>query len=227
MHFRVLSRLQRDESGVSPVISVILMVAITVVLSAVLGTFVLGMGDEVSTDAPSVTLDVSQTNTTYEDDWGEWWESEEVTITHVSGDAFSKSNVVVTVNGERAYGASRSSSSDHVSPTGEYSLDLVGLWDGTGEISAGSSVTVYASKTNLGPIASHDYHYALPDGTESNPIEDADQSLFGGEPQVYDGSTEVDVDSGPSDLEKGDVIRVVWVSDSGDDSRTLVEHEVY
>jgi len=34
-----------DDRGVSPVIGVILMVAITVILAAVIGTFVLGLGD--------------------------------------------------------------------------------------------------------------------------------------------------------------------------------------
>jgi len=41
---------QNDDSGVSPVIGVILMVAITVILAAVIGTFVLGLGD--STQEP-------------------------------------------------------------------------------------------------------------------------------------------------------------------------------
>ena len=37
----------RDDDAVSPVIGVILMVAITVILAAVIGTFVLGLGDNV------------------------------------------------------------------------------------------------------------------------------------------------------------------------------------
>lgn len=39
-----------DDRAVSPVIGVILMVAITVILAAVIGTFVLGLGDNVSTN---------------------------------------------------------------------------------------------------------------------------------------------------------------------------------
>ena len=39
-----------DERAVSPVIGVILMVAITVILAAVIGTFVLGLGDNVQTN---------------------------------------------------------------------------------------------------------------------------------------------------------------------------------
>ncbi|MGB9964051.1 type IV pilin [Halobacterium hubeiense] len=38
----------RDDRGVSPVIGVILMVAITVILAAVIASFVLGFGDNVS-----------------------------------------------------------------------------------------------------------------------------------------------------------------------------------
>ncbi len=47
-----------DDRGVSPVIGVILMVAITVILAAVIAAFVLGLGDTNST-TPSVTFDFS------------------------------------------------------------------------------------------------------------------------------------------------------------------------
>ena len=46
-----------DDRGVSPVIGVILMVAITVILAAVIATFVLGLGEQVSSTAPQVTVD--------------------------------------------------------------------------------------------------------------------------------------------------------------------------
>ena len=42
---------QKDDSAVSPVIGVILMVAITVILAAVIGTFVLGLGQNVQENA--------------------------------------------------------------------------------------------------------------------------------------------------------------------------------
>lgn len=44
-----------DHRGVSPVIGVILMVAITVILAAVIGTFVLGLGDSLN-QAPQAQL---------------------------------------------------------------------------------------------------------------------------------------------------------------------------
>jgi flagellin-like protein len=46
----------KDQSAVSPVIGVILMVAITVILAAVIGTFVLGLGDQVQTTSPSASF---------------------------------------------------------------------------------------------------------------------------------------------------------------------------
>jgi flagellin-like protein len=53
--------LLRDDEAVSPVIGVIPMVAITVILAAVIGTFVLGLGDEVKEDAPSVRFSFDYT----------------------------------------------------------------------------------------------------------------------------------------------------------------------
>lgn len=54
---RLMSRSNSSERAVSPVIGVILMVAITVVLAAVIGVFVLGLGDEIGSTSPSVMLD--------------------------------------------------------------------------------------------------------------------------------------------------------------------------
>ena len=54
----VLESDQSTSRGVSPVIGVILMVAITVILAAVIGSFVLGVGDEVQeTPTASLTYD--------------------------------------------------------------------------------------------------------------------------------------------------------------------------
>jgi flagellin-like protein len=46
-----------EDRAVSPVIGVILMVAITVILAAVIGTFVLGLGENVESN-PSAGIDV-------------------------------------------------------------------------------------------------------------------------------------------------------------------------
>ena len=64
-----------NDRGVSPVIGVILMVAITVILAAVIGAFVLGLGDQVSNNAPQASF-------SFEFDTN----GENVTITHTGGD---------------------------------------------------------------------------------------------------------------------------------------------
>jgi len=51
-----IRQLFTDDDAVSPVIGVILMVAITVILAAVIGTFVLGLGDQVQSTAPSASF---------------------------------------------------------------------------------------------------------------------------------------------------------------------------
>ncbi|MBX0302845.1 type IV pilin [Haloarcula salinisoli] len=52
-----LKQLIQDDDAVSPVIGVILMVAITVILAAVIASFVLGLGDSAGDAAPSVSVD--------------------------------------------------------------------------------------------------------------------------------------------------------------------------
>lgn len=49
----------RDEKGVSPVIGVILMVAITVILAAVIASFVFGLGSKAPKSAPQAQLTLS------------------------------------------------------------------------------------------------------------------------------------------------------------------------
>ena len=54
-----------DDRGVSPVIGVILMVAITVILAAVIASFVLGFGDSVQSNAQAgVTVDSGEVTLT-------------------------------------------------------------------------------------------------------------------------------------------------------------------
>jgi flagellin-like protein len=57
-------QLLADDDAVSPVIGVILMVAITVILAAVIGTFVLGLGDNISDTNPQASFTFDYSNTT-------------------------------------------------------------------------------------------------------------------------------------------------------------------
>jgi flagellin-like protein len=90
-----LCKLLTDKRGVSPVIGVILMVAITVILAAVIGTFVLGLGNQVSEASPQAQFTFSQS--------GEAGTTgATVDITHDGGDAIDAANLGVKVNGSDA-----------------------------------------------------------------------------------------------------------------------------
>ena len=80
-----LKQLLTEDRAVSPVIGVILMVAITVILAAVIGTFVLGLGDSMNT-APQASLG-------FEGGPGE------VTISHEGGDSLNTEELAILVDG--------------------------------------------------------------------------------------------------------------------------------
>jgi len=92
-----------DEDAVSPVIGVILMVAITVILAAVIGAFVLGLGDSVSETAPgaSMTVEENPDSNGLEDPstGSNKDEGDEVTITFESGEELERDNLEIVVEG--------------------------------------------------------------------------------------------------------------------------------
>jgi flagellin-like protein len=94
-----------DNDAVSPVIGVILMVAITVILAAVIGTFVLGLGDQVSDSSPTASFTFE--TTTYSPSGGAA-DYNAVEITHDGGDQIDGSNLNVLVDGTESYAAAPS-----------------------------------------------------------------------------------------------------------------------
>ncbi|ADE01922.1 type IV pilin [Haloferax volcanii] len=74
-----------ESRAVSPVIGVILMVAITVILAAVIGTFVLGLGDQVGDTAPQASFSFDYDG------------AQEITITHESGDSIASDELSVVI----------------------------------------------------------------------------------------------------------------------------------
>jgi len=96
-----IRQLFTDDEAVSPVIGVILMVAITVILAAVIGTFVLGLGDQVQSTAPqaSFTFDFDQSVNPAESselaDSTDDGDDGELTITHDGGDSIDQARLDV------------------------------------------------------------------------------------------------------------------------------------
>jgi flagellin-like protein len=123
-------RLLADERAVSPVIGVILMVAITVILAAVIATFVLGLGDQVSERAPQAQFTFDYDGT------------DQIDITHDGGDSLDAGELNVTASEniqlDQATGAS------YTGPTGgASSINLADNdWGASDTIDAGTTIYV-------------------------------------------------------------------------------------
>lgn len=85
MELTTLLSADGEDRAVSPVIGVILMVAITVILAAVIGTFVLGLGDQVQETSPNAQWDWDFTHNDAAADTLE--------ITHESGDSVDQARL--------------------------------------------------------------------------------------------------------------------------------------
>jgi len=113
-----------DDRAVSPVIGVILMVAITVILAAVIGTFVLGLGDQLQATTPQASFgfDTSESQ-------------KKITITHQSGDTIE--GTALSVKASTSFNATGSG-------TGSFTVSTSATWAEMGEdtVNAGTSVTI-------------------------------------------------------------------------------------
>ncbi len=115
-----IKALLNDDDAVSPVIGVILMVAITVILAAVIASFVLGLGDQ-NNPAPTVGFDID-----YDGSGGG-----PINVTHTEGEAVTASNVYIR--------------GEELTDTGQWDGAAInGDTDG-GEIKAGLSASTVAN----------------------------------------------------------------------------------
>ena len=168
-----LNNLLDDNDAVSPVIGVILMVAITVILAAVIGTFVLGLGDQVSDSAPQASFGFSQGTATF-DDGTDDSTLNTIEITHDGGGAIAESNLEVLVEGQRgfeidevgssndnAFAPYNSSSADQtagstVTIAGVYTADSFSSFVGSGNLAYASSSDGFDGSVDAREIASDD-----------------------------------------------------------------------
>ena len=134
-----LRQLINDDDAVSPVIGVILMVAITVILAAVIASFVLGLGgNQQATPTASFTFDYTENSDSNNDE-------NYLSITHDGGDTIKANEVYLRGSnfGGSLTGLSKTadwSTGDETWPSGETSAKK-------GEesaIAAGDSVDIQA-----------------------------------------------------------------------------------
>lgn len=109
-----LKCLLTDDSAVSPVIGVVLMVSITVILAAVVGTLVLNVGQDIQQTAPQASFDTAYNET-----------ADSATITHEAGDSIPASRLNVTSTDSLNYTSAATETFEDVG----------------GEIAAGDSAT--------------------------------------------------------------------------------------
>jgi len=125
-----LKKLFHDDDAVSPVIGVILMVAITVILAAVIASFVLGLGDQAQQATPQASFSFEYT----EDGSDQGY----VSVVHDGGDSIEAQELYIRGSGITDTSSSSSSS---------YIIDGAGSWKNAGytggsEISAGQALDV-------------------------------------------------------------------------------------
>jgi flagellin-like protein len=125
-----IKQLFTDDDAVSPVIGVILMVAITVILAAVIGTFVLGLGDQVQNTSPqaSFTFDFDQSVNPAEGselaDSSDDGDDGELTVTHDGGDSIDQARLDVKDDDGVSITASTAGFSDPIKAGGSGDVDI-------------------------------------------------------------------------------------------------------
>jgi len=132
---------REEERAVSPVIGVILMVAITVILAAVIGTFVLGLGDQVQTTSPSASIsfdfqsqsEVDQDDTDWEGDWlSDQYDSESPPVFDNSDENLAGVLTVSHDGGDGVAGNEFNISGVDASDTGPYAESSLPVHDSEG-----------------------------------------------------------------------------------------------
>jgi len=159
-----IKTLLQDEDAVSPVIGVILMVAITVILAAVIGTFVLGLGGQVQSSAPNTNFEFSYSAANgdgFSDGSTASADTDSFTVTHNGGQDVEASNLDIQVGDE---------TQSDPSATGE----LVSSASSSSTLSTGSSFTVAedagSSDSTFAPNEDVRIIWNSPSGGSSNTI---------------------------------------------------------
>ncbi|MXV61291.1 type IV pilin [Natronorubrum sp. JWXQ-INN-674] len=139
-----------SERAVSPVIGVILMVAITVILAAVIATFVMGMGDDLGDSTPTTNVDANVNSDWDGDESG--GEVELAYLSHSTGDSIDMENVRVVVRDDNgAQVASVDGADFEADPSEDPDSDGdVYIYTEDDEFDAGTTLTVKADSNSNG-----------------------------------------------------------------------------
>jgi len=112
----------RDERAASPVIGVVLLVGITVILAAVVGTFAFGVANDLDDSAPQASFEITESNTST------------VEVLKQGGGPVNGENIVVYVDGDKSgdisagewkSGQTRSSDTSSLSVSGDATVRII------------------------------------------------------------------------------------------------------
>jgi flagellin-like protein len=126
-----LQKLFKDDDAVSPVIGVILMVAITVILAAVIASFVLGLGDQAGNVAPQASLSTEYDST-----------ETNLTITHESGNPIVSDQIRLRGTG---FHNATNANTTWANYTAANNATVSGTSDGEPAVTAGDQLVINAS----------------------------------------------------------------------------------
>lgn len=134
-----------DERGVSTIIGIVMVVAITILLIGVFATYVTGFGDELRETGPTVA-----STTSFDDRWGA--EGQYLTITHEGGETVETDALRLEVTGAERYDPSSGSTVGDAVPQANVIAAQVGTaFSATETIAVDRSTFEDASGTPLSP----------------------------------------------------------------------------
>jgi flagellin-like protein len=231
MRYPITELTDRTERAVSPVIGVILMVAITVILAAVIGAFVLEIGDQQET-APSTSFDTEQQTRFFCDQDVHTSNLTVVDISHAGGTVIDISQVDVKVEGNASTWALKENQGDDC-PDGTNNGGNAGFGNdivkpvpdvtqtlGTNEqveFSSGQTWSPYATNGHKKEFIKASYRYEMQYAQN-----DEDVSTL----QWFDPSGPNPTTNDITSLEQGNNVNVVWSASSGGKTQTLFKYTV-
>jgi flagellin-like protein len=215
---------QRVNRAVSPVIGVILMVAITVILAAVIGAFVLEIGDQQET-APNTSFDSEQATEFYKSNWATA-NLTTVEINHAGGNNIEVSQTEIKVNGNDSVWGSSTDEKFGSGRTKAYPQPDFRATLGTNDQAAFSSgetwrINSFPGDSPLTGVADKhinncDYPFMY---VGSNPEH---SRIWKDQGHCGDSHPHWNFDA----LESGDDVNVVWTASSGGKTQTLFKYTV-
>lgn len=133
-----LRRILTDEDAVSPAVGIVLLVAITVILAALVAAFTLGVAGNSTKETPSASVETEWGQTTAGGDT-----HKTVDITILGGDTVDADNVVVRLDGDLVWNDAKGAGVDDLKTYDgkQWSSDTITAGDTLGLREAGRSMT--------------------------------------------------------------------------------------